>query len=197
MKRQACVFDPGLHKGQRGFKIESAITFQIGIHHMHVTLFNQSIYLSQRILAFTVRTKAVAVLGEVLLENRLNHIPQRRLHDPATRVPACSTVSVILAAAQISLLHVLDLPVVPSPTIQRRTVASACFRTTVLPDRKLFDHPLRDHASLRLCRSLADLPQRRTESSSSSYGPTVHLQLLPTPPRDDAVTFGYEIQTKS
>ncbi len=32
---------------------------------------------------------------------------------------------------------------------------------------------------------------RPAESSSSSYGLVVHLQLLPTPPRGDAVTFGY------
>ena len=29
------------------------------------------------------------------------------------------------------------------------------------------------------------------ESSSFTYGPTVRLRLLPTSPRDDAVTFGY------
>lgn len=29
------------------------------------------------------------------------------------------------------------------------------------------------------------------ESGSSSYGPPVRLRLLPTPPRGDAVTFGY------
>ena len=32
---------------------------------------------------------------------------------------------------------------------------------------------------------------RPAESSSSSYGLVVHLLLLPTPPRGDAVTFGY------
>jgi hypothetical protein len=29
-----------------------------------------------------------------------------------------------------------------------------------------------------------------------SYGPVVHLQLLPTPSREDAVTFSYRVQTK-
>ena len=33
--------------------------------------------------------------------------------------------------------------------------------------------------------------RRQAESRSSSYGPVVHLPLLPTPPRGDAVTFGY------
>jgi hypothetical protein len=32
---------------------------------------------------------------------------------------------------------------------------------------------------------------RKAESSSSSYGLVSHLQLLPTPPHGDAVTFGY------
>jgi hypothetical protein len=32
---------------------------------------------------------------------------------------------------------------------------------------------------------------RQAESSSSSYGLVVHLLLLPTPPRGDAVTVGY------
>jgi hypothetical protein len=34
-------------------------------------------------------------------------------------------------------------------------------------------------------------PSRPAESRSLSYGPMVHLQLLSTPPRGDAVTFGY------
>ncbi len=39
--------------------------------------------------------------------------------------------------------------------------------------------------------SLAGSPQRPGESRSSSYGPMVHLRLLPTPPHGDAVTLGY------
>jgi hypothetical protein len=31
----------------------------------------------------------------------------------------------------------------------------------------------------------------QAESSSSSYGLVSHLRLLPTPPRGDAVTFGF------
>ena len=48
----------------------------------------------------------------------------------------------------------------------------------------------------RLCGSglrhpLAGSPRRPAELRSSSYGPIVHLRLLSTPPRGDAVTFGY------
>ena len=35
------------------------------------------------------------------------------------------------------------------------------------------------------------------ESSSSSYGPTFRLRLLPTPPHGDAVTFSYEVVASS
>src|SRR5208282_5163886 len=39
-------------------------------------------------------------------------------------------------------------------------------------------------------------PRHPAESSSLSYGPAVHLRLLSTPPRGDAVTFSYEVQTQ-
>lgn len=51
-------------------------------------------------------------------------------------------------------------------------------------------------ASLGLRHYLAGSPRRQAESSSSSYGPIVHLQLLSTPSREDAVTFSYKVQTK-
>ena len=38
---------------------------------------------------------------------------------------------------------------------------------------------------------IAGSSQLPAESSSFTYGPTVRLRLLPTPPRGDAVTFGY------
>lgn len=44
--------------------------------------------------------------------------------------------------------------------------------------------------------SLASSARPQAESSSSSYGPVVRLRLLPTPSRDDAVTFGYKVQTE-
>ena len=41
----------------------------------------------------------------------------------------------------------------------------------------------------------AGSPRRQAESSSLSYGLVVHLPLLSTSPRGDAVTFGYDAQT--
>ena len=51
-------------------------------------------------------------------------------------------------------------------------------------------------ASLGLRRYLAGSPRQPAESSSSSCGPAVHLQLLSTPSHEDAVTFGYKVQTQ-
>ena len=50
-------------------------------------------------------------------------------------------------------------------------------------------------ASLGLRQLLAGSPRRQAESSSSSYGLAVLLPLLSTPSHDDAVTFGYKVQT--
>ena len=71
-----------------------------------------------------------------------------------------------------------SLPTVPSPTTPRRPGAQTCLLS----------------ARYWLRHSLAGSPQRQAESSSSSYGPVFHLQLLPTPPHGDAVTFGYNVQ---
>ena len=43
----------------------------------------------------------------------------------------------------------------------------------------------------RLRHLVEGSPSHAAESSSSSCGPFFRLQLLPTPPHDDAVTFGY------
>ena len=51
-------------------------------------------------------------------------------------------------------------------------------------------------ASLGLRHYLAGSPRQPAESSSSSCGPAVHLQLLSTPSHEDAVTLGYEVQTQ-
>jgi hypothetical protein len=51
-------------------------------------------------------------------------------------------------------------------------------------------------ASFGLRHWLAGSPRQPAESSSSSYGPVIHLQLLSTPSCEDAVTFGYEVQTQ-
>jgi len=51
-------------------------------------------------------------------------------------------------------------------------------------------------ASLGLRHFLAGSPRQPAESSSSSCGLAVHLQLLSTPSHEDAVTFGYKVQTQ-
>ena len=51
-------------------------------------------------------------------------------------------------------------------------------------------------ASLGLRPLAAGSPQQPAESSSLSCGPAVHLQLLSTPSHEDAVTFGYKVQTQ-
>ena len=43
----------------------------------------------------------------------------------------------------------------------------------------------------RLRHGIAGSPRDTAESGSSTYGLSFHLQLLPTPPHDDAVTFDY------
>jgi len=45
--------------------------------------------------------------------------------------------------------------------------------------------------SFRLHHLVEGSPSHAAESSSSSCGPTLRLWLFPTPPHDDAVTFGY------
>jgi hypothetical protein len=43
---------------------------------------------------------------------------------------------------------------------------------------------------------LAGWPRQPAESSLSSCGPVIHLQLLSTPSHEDAVSFGYKVQTQ-
>ena len=59
-----------------------------------------------------------------------------------------------------------------------------------LPDHRLPPRQ-RDQRFSGFAHGIAGSPQPSAESSSSSYGPTVRLRLLSTPPRGDAVTFGY------
>ena len=85
---------------------------------------------------------------------------------------------------QVSPLIALDLPIVPSPStpcgpavvLAAMTTRQVCFRLR-----------LRDAGS----------PPPDAESGSLTYGPIVRLQLLPSPPRGDAVTFGYRVLTYS
>src|SRR5882724_7002109 len=48
----------------------------------------------------------------------------------------------------------------------------------------------------RLRHHPAGSPRVCAESGSCSYGPTVRLRLLPTPPRGDAVAFSYKVTTR-
>ena len=54
----------------------------------------------------------------------------------------------------------------------------------------------RDQGVIWASPYLAGWPRQPAESSSLSCGPAVHLQLLSTPSHEDAVTFGYEVQTQ-
>ena len=68
--------------------------------------------------------------------------------------------------------------------------ASEAYRAICRP------HPfLGTRASFGLHPWGAGSPRQPAESSSSSYGPAVHLQLLSTPSHEDAVTFSYKVQT--
>jgi hypothetical protein len=59
------------------------------------------------------------------------------------------------------------------------------------PDVALARYPSAHRAISRLRLSSAGSPVRQAESSSLSCGLVVHLLLLPTPPRGDAVTVDY------
>ena len=99
-------------------------------------------------------------------------------------------------SVQVSLFHVSNLPTVPPPTTccRLRDLVWFCpgaYRAVCRP------HPFRGtRASFGLRHYLAGSPRQPAESSSSSCGPAVHLQLLSTPSREDAVTFGYKVQTQ-
>ena len=110
-------------------------------------------------------------------------------------------MNTVLCAVQVSLLHsiepsghsVSNHPSPPPPP--------TWFCVTGLTVARLH-HAARTHlaefrtTSLGLRLSLADSPQRQAESSSSSYGLAVHLQLLSTSSHENAVTFGYRVQVK-
>jgi hypothetical protein len=78
---------------------------------------------------------------------------------------------------RLSPLTALYLPIVPPPTTQCAPIPLST--TTAY------------RATSGLRHGIAGSPQHNAESSSSSYGPTVRLRLLPTSPHGDAVTFGY------
>ncbi len=62
--------------------------------------------------------------------------------------------------------------------------------------RHVPSHRFRYHFNVtgdfRLRRTLAGSSLRTAETGSLYYRPTIRFRLLPTPPHDDAVTFGYQ-----
>jgi hypothetical protein len=94
----------------------------------------------------------------------------------------------------------LNLPTVLSPTTRCRPRNPVCF----------WFEAYRTHASLGIACVPAPVGRivtwaspftRRLATATGriefvTYGPVVHLRMLSTPPRGDAVTFGYNAQTK-
>ena len=103
-------------------------------------------------------------------------------------------MNAVLISVQVSLLHVSNLPTVPPPTTCCRLSGLVWFCPESLPRGLPTASLAGTTASLGLRLSLAGSPRQPAESSSSSCGPAVHLPLLSTPSREDAVTFGYEVQ---
>ena len=95
----------------------------------------------------------------------------------------CSTMEPLTAAAPSHLGN-------GSPRLPRPTFPS--FRLQPRRAPRLRFAPLTAYrATSGLRQGIAGSPLHYAESSSSSYGPTVRLRLLSTPPRGNAVTFGY------
>jgi len=73
--------------------------------------------------------------------------------------------------------------------------------------RSVSNHVMPPHIALSVTSAYAAIsglrhfsagsPEHPAESSSSSYGPTFHLGLLPTPLHSDAVAFDYGVVTSS
>ena len=72
-------------------------------------------------------------------------------------------------------------------SLRLQTPASLSYRFRTLP----LSSSSIPRIGSRLHHWLAGSPALQAESSSLSYGWTVRLLLLPTPPRDDAVAVGY------
>ena len=110
-------------------------------------------------------------------------------------------MNTVLIVGQVSLLHSIEpsnhsVSNHPSPP-----PLPTWFCVTGLTVAGLH-HAARTHlaefrtTSLGLHLSLAGSPRRQAESSSSSYGLVVHLQLLSTSSHENAVTFSYRVQVK-
>src|SRR5258708_3497844 len=108
-------------------------------------------------------------------------------------------MNAVLTTVQVSLLHALNLPTVLSPnTLRRCRIHLVCV-----------SHPTStaEHGSSPdsiACATRADISfaidrQARYDDWPNRvhlrYGPAVHLPMLSTPPRGDAVSVGYRSQT--
>ena len=98
------------------------------------------------------------------------------------------------------LLHLIFVPFrLQSPPCHFPIVALIRYFTAigcrVDPPGRLFGRREIAVTRSRVRHWLAGSPTGLAESSSLSYGLVFHLQLLPTPPRGDAVTIGYRFVT--
>jgi len=87
--------------------------------------------------------------------------------------------------AGVSLLHVHDLPIIPSPT----TPDALTSLSHATPQRARL--PTRCSSSVRASPFPSRLATFQAESRSSSYGLIIRLPLLLTPPLGDAITVDY------
>jgi hypothetical protein len=90
----------------------------------------------------------------------------------------------LAGAAQVSLLHVSDLQSLPSPTTSPPPLVAFAPNPSAPGAFSLFASP--GFALQSQARQSA-----RPNRVRFSYGRLLHLTLLPTPPRGDAVTFSY------
>jgi hypothetical protein len=97
---------------------------------------------------------------------------------------ACSTYG------QGSLIHAPGLPTILSPTTCGRSVSPRYATFRRIESRSL-PYGSSPYGNSRLRHSLATSPHLAGRIEFLSYGLAVHLRLLSTPSRDDAVTFGY------
>src|SRR5208283_5221166 len=97
---------------------------------------------------------------------------------------ACGTTGTLTPAN----VHITDR----SPRLFRTTFPSFRPQPRGTPHRRFDRHrSAMCYSTSRLRHFSAGSPQYPAETGSSSYGPTVRFRLLPTPSRDDAVTFSY------
>jgi len=96
-------------------------------------------------------------------------------------------------SVQVSLFHVSGLPSIPSPT----TPPSPLSLSHTTPQRSRLPFPVLSRRARNSRKGLGfaiDSQAHRNgqaEAGSLYYGLLIHLLLLPTPPRGDAVTIGY------